>query len=154
MKHKHAMLTYAESNGVINLTAAQIGDVLDIDHRVKYGDESGWRGDESMCVNINTLTGNFEVWGIDSRGNQYKAATHSKLNHELVAKLVAGDWQKHDVIDEMMAANARTQAAIDLAERDKRMVLADKMAWAVRRDFAQHLGGRGGVTAIPRKVGV
>lgn len=142
-----------ESNGVLMLTVAQIGDLNDIDNRVKFGDESGWRGDPTMCVCIDKLTGMFEVWGLDSHNTPYKAVTHHKLNHEIIRKLIAGDWQKHDVIDEVMAANAALEAANAAKDKDNRMVVAEKMAWAIRQDFAQHLGGRGGVHAISRKVG-
>lgn len=148
------MLSHLEANGVLHVRTAQVGDLMDIDRRIKNGDESGWRGDPSMCVCINTTNGMFEVWGIDRCGHQYKAASHHKLDVELVRKLRDGDPRTHDVFSEVMAANARAQQLRDDAEHDARMVIADKLAWAVRRDFAAQLGtGRHDVIPVPRKVG-
>ena len=149
------MLSHLEANGVLWLTQAQIGDLMDIDRRAKFGDESGWRGDPSFCVCINTLTGWFEVWGTDGTGLHYKAASNPKLGIELIHQLRDGDPRKHDVFDEVMKRNAQHQADKVAADRDAFEVLADKVAWGVRRTFSTELGtsSKADVHAIPRKVG-
>ena len=45
------------------------------------------------------------------------------------------------------------QDAADQEKRDKFREVGAKMQFAVRREFAGHLGGKGGVHAITRKVG-
>jgi hypothetical protein len=154
------MLSSLEANGVIWITQSQIGDLMDIDRRAKFGDESGWRGDPSFCVCINNdpASGNFgwfEVWGTDARGEHYKAASNPKLGIELIHQLRNGDPQKHDVFSEVMARNARLVADKKAADRDRLGEIAEHMQWAIRRDFHTELGtsSKADVHAIPRKVG-
>jgi hypothetical protein len=116
--------------------------VLDIDRRIKEGDESGWRGDPSMFLMFNPATDLFEVWGIDRGGNQYMACSHHQCDHILLQKLVAGDPTKNDVVGKVLEANERLQKDREDAEKDKRMEAHDKLAHAIRQDFGAHLGGR------------
>jgi len=136
------MLSSLEANGVLHLSMAQIGDLMDLDRRVKEGDECGWRGDPTMGIFINRFTGEFEVWGVDRGGNQYKAASHHKLDHTLLIKLREGDPTKHDVFQRVLDANEKLKADRDQANREKAAEVADKLAWGIRQDFSQHLGGR------------
>lgn len=150
------MLSALEANGVIWITQSQIGDLMDIDRRAKFGDESGWRGDPSFCVCINTETGWFEIWGTDARGEHYKAASNPKLSIELIHQLRNGDPQKHDVFSEVMARNAKLQADRVAADRDRFAEIAEHMQWGIRRVFSTELGtsSKADIHAIPRKVGV
>jgi hypothetical protein len=143
------MISALEANGHLSVPLNFIGDMLDIDRRVKQGDESGWRGDPSMGLFLNPENGNFEVWGVDARGKAYLAASHHKMDHTLLIKLREGDWRKHDVIQRVLDNNASLEATAKAKARDEFEALADKMQWAIRRDFAQHLGGRGGIHAVP-----
>lgn len=111
--------------------------VFDIDRRIKEGDESGWRGDPSMFLMLNPRNGMFEVWGIDRGGNQYLACSHHACDHTLLRKLVAGDPQRHDVINETLKANAKAKADRDAADRDKALVVADKLGHAIRADAGE-----------------
>ena len=138
-----SMLSHLEANGVLHLTLAQIGDLNDIDHRVKYGDESGWRGDPSMGIFINQFTGEFEVWGIDRGGNEYKACSHHKLDHTILIKLREGDPQRNDVWQKVLDHNAKLDADRKSAAREQLEEVGEKMQWALRRDFAAHMGGTG-----------
>ncbi len=137
-----SMLSSLEANGVIHLTMAQIGDLMDLDRRVKEGDESGWRGDPTMGIFINRHTGEFEVWGIDRGGNQYKAASHHKLDHTLLIKLREGDPTRNDPFQRVLDHNEKVKADREKAEHEQLAQVADKMAWGIRQDFSQHLGGR------------
>lgn len=149
------MLSGLEANGIMWLSRDHLDQLADIDRRAKYGDESGWRGDPTMCVCINTNKtdaehGWFEVWGIDARGNPYKAASHPRCDVGLIERLRLGDWQNQDPFSRVMEQNARMQADVDARRADQRAGVVDKMAWAVRRDFAAELGtGRHDVHAVP-----
>lgn len=116
--------------------------VLDIDHRIKFGDESGWRGDPSMGLYWNQGTQEYEVVGIDRSGQQYLAASHHTCDHTLLLKLVAGDPTKHDVPAEILARNAKRKADEEAAIREEQREIADKMHFAAKQDLGQHLGGR------------
>lgn len=109
--------------------------VFDIDRRIKEGDESGWRGDPSMFLMLNPQTEMFEVWGIDRAGNQYMACSHHSCDHVLLQKLVAGDPQRHDVINEVLKANAQLERDRRAAEREQGLEAADKLGHAIRKDF-------------------
>lgn len=142
-----SMLSSLEATGHIPMTMAMIGDLMDIDHRVKYGDESGWRGDPTMCVCINSIPGHpqegwFEVWGIDRGGNQYKAASSPKLDHSLLIKLREGDPTRSDPWQKVLDHNAKVKADQEQADREKRADIADKLAWGIRQDFGHLYGGR------------
>jgi hypothetical protein len=109
--------------------------VFDIDRRIKEGDESGWRGDPSMFLMLNPATDMFEVWGIDRGGNQYMACSHHTCDHTLLQKLVAGDPTRHDVIAGVLEANEKAKRDREAADRDKALVVADKLGHAIRKDF-------------------
>ena len=139
-----SLIPSMEATGRINLTMAQVGDLLDIDRRIKDGDESGWRGDPSMGIFVNTSTGWFEVWGYDRAGREYLAASHETLDHTLLIKLREGDMTRpgNDPFQKVLDHNAKLKADQDRREHDEFEQLADKMQWGIRQDFAQHLGGR------------
>jgi hypothetical protein len=136
-----SMISQLEANGVIHMSVAQLGDLLDLDRRIKDGDESGWRGDPSMGVFVNTITGHFEVWGIDRGGNGYLAASHDKLDHTLLIKLREGDPTRHDTFQRVLDHNAKVVADQKAAAHDKLTEAGDKLQWAIRKDFGQHMGG-------------
>lgn len=143
------MISNLEANGHLMLTTAQIGDLMDIDSRIKNGDESGWRGDPTMGIFINRHTGMFEVWGIDRGGNQYLAASHDKLDHTLLIKLREGDPTKHDVFQRVLDHNQKMLDDARAKERERLAEVGEKFQWAIRQDFAQHMGGRKRVHAVP-----
>ena len=146
------MISDLESNGKVSVPIQMYADLRDLDKRIKFGDESGWRGDPTMCIVFNKPIKQFEIWGIDNHGNQYMAASDHVLGLNLVRKLAAGDYQKHDVVQEILDHTAKMQAAADQEKRDKFREVGEKMQWAIRREFSQHLGGKGGVHAIPGKA--
>ena len=146
---QQSMLSHLEANGVLHLTLAQIGDLMDIDGRIKNGDESGWRGDPSMGIFINKLSGQFEVWGIDRAGCEYKACSSDTLDVNIIHKLRDGDPVRGDPFQKVLDHNAKIKADRDSLEQDKIREVADKMEWAIRQDFGQHLGGRKRMHAIP-----
>lgn len=136
------MISHLEANGVVEMTTAQLGDLLDIDQRIKYGDESGWRGDPSMGVFLNRVTGWFEVWGIDRTGQGYLAASHDKLDHTLLIKLREGDPTKNDVFQRVLDANQKLEDDKRAAAKEKLAETGDKLQWAIRQDFGHLMGGR------------
>ena len=137
-----SMISQLEANGVIHMSVAMLGDMHDIDQRIKYGDESGWRGDPSMGLFVNAITGHFEVWGIDRGGNGYLAASHDKLDHTLLIKLREGDPTRNDAFQRVLDHNAKVEADKKAAAREKLEEAGDKLQWAIRQDFSQHMGGR------------
>jgi hypothetical protein len=148
------LISQSEANGAVLMTTQQIGDLFDIDRRIKEGDESGWRGDPSMGVFFNRITHCYEVWGIDRAGNDYLAASHDKLDHTLLIKLREGDPRKHDVFQRVMDHNEKLKADQAAADHEKLGAMAEKMAWAIRRDFAAHMGGgkrQHSIPAVPYK---
>lgn len=145
------MISNLEANGHLMLTTAQIGDLMDIDSRIKNGDESGWRGDPTMGIFINRHTGMFEVWGIDRGGNQYLAASHDKLDHTLLIKLREGDPTKHDVFQRVIDKNKKVLEDAQAKESERLRDVAEKFHWAVKRDFGQHMGGRRTMYAVSDK---
>lgn len=122
--------------------------VFEIERRIKEGDESGWRGDPSMELTLNPANRRYEILARDLGGNIYVAASHNRCDHTLIQKLVAGDPRKHDVIQRVLDDNARLRVERAQAERDKSMAAHEKLQWALRRDFAAHMGGRTGAYSM------
>lgn len=147
------MISTLEANGRMEMPIPMYNELQDIDRRIKYGDESGWRGDPTMGVFFNQVKKRFEVWGLDGRGNEYEAASSDTLSTNLIVKLREGDWQRHDVHQRVLDANAKLASDRQAADSEARREVGEKLQWAIRRDFATHLGGRGGVHSISRKVG-
>lgn len=135
--HQDTMLSHLEANGVMWVPQ----DLFDIDRRIKWGDESGWRGDKSMGLFYNPHMARYEVWGIDRGGNQYLAASHHELSVELVHKLRDGDPTRNDPWQKVLDHNAKLEAERKAKDAERASEVADKLAWAIRRDFGQHLGG-------------
>lgn len=142
-----------EANGRISMSLEMYADFCDLDKRIKFGDGNGWRGDASMMIVFNTVKKRFEVWGVDGLGHEYEAAFDTDLSPRLLTKLRDGDWQRADVHQRVLDHNATIKADAERKDRDARGEMADKLQWAIRRDFATHLGGRGGIHSISRKVG-
>lgn len=120
-------------------------DVLDIDRRIREGDESGWRGDPNMRLFWNPGSMMFEVVGIDRTGQEYLAASHDRCDHTLLVKLVNGDPRRVNVFAEAAKHNAKLTADNEAADREKRLAVADKMQFAIRKDLGHLNGGRGAV---------
>lgn len=139
----------AAEGGRIELPLAMVGDLYDIDRRIKEGDESGWRGDPSMCIELNRITGWFEVWGIDRGGRKYMAASHDKLDHTLLIKLREGDPTRHDVIDRVLKANQKLRDDQKRADDERFAVVAEKIQHAIRKEFH----GRRNPITVDRKPG-
>jgi hypothetical protein len=142
------LISRLNANGQLWMTPASIGAMLDIDRRIKDGDESGWRGDPSMGLFYNQLLHRFEVWGIDSAGKEYLAAANEHLDVRIIEQLRNGDPRLHDVFQEVIDKNMRVKAAAEQAERERVASMADKLAWGIRQDFGQHLGGRKRMHAV------
>ena len=130
--------TYAGRTMVVD------SEMLELDRQVKHGDPvSGWRGDEQMFVCLSPqMIGpdDVEVWGLDSMGREYPAASTpatSGWRHRLLAKLVKGDWQKRagDLVEETIANNKRLVAEREAEHADYiREELAPHMLWALQKD--------------------
>lgn len=136
------LLSRFEANGTLWMTPAAIGAMQGIDRRIKDGDESGWRGDPSMGLFYNQQLHRFEVWGFDAQNKEYLAAANDNLDVRIIEQLRNGDPRLHDVFQEVLDKNARLVADREAAEKEQRAAIADKLAWGIRQDFGQHLGGR------------
>lgn len=94
-------------------------DVYDIATRIQKGDESGWRGDPSASLMFNPLIGRFEVWMVDAMGTPYVACSHHRADHNLIIKLIEGDWQKGKSLHEdLMKRNKAIKAAHETDEQE------------------------------------
>jgi len=129
------------ANGTLWMTPATIGALLDIDRRVKDGDESGWRGDPTMGLFYNQQLARFEVWGLDVTGKEYLAAANENLDVRIIEQLRNGA-PENDPFQRVIDNNLRIKAEAEKAERERVAALADKLAWGIRQDFGQHLGGK------------
>lgn len=116
-------------------------DVLDIARRIVVGDESGWPGDPNMRLTYNQVSGQYEVIGIDARGIEYIAASSDTCDHTLILKLVAGRPQ-NDPIGKILAHNEKLRSDQEKARNEHVRAVAEKAVWAMRRDLAQHFGGK------------
>lgn len=143
------MISVLEATGHVPMPVAMVGDMLDLDRRIKYGDESGWRGDESMGIFLNKHTGWWEVWGVDRAGNQYLAASHHQLDHTLLIKLREGDPQKHDVIDRVLKVNQARRDAEKQQQDEQFAEIAAKVQHAINKEFH----GRHNPVTVDRKPG-
>lgn len=137
------------STGTVPMSVAMVGDMYDLDDRIKNGDESGWRGDPTMCINLNTITGWWEVWGIDRAGKQYLAASHDKLDHTLLIKLREGDPRKNDVFERVLKANQKLKDDQKQADDENFAEIAAKVQHAINKDFH----GRHNPVTVDRKPG-
>lgn len=149
MSMNEHLLSELRANGQLWMTPADMGAMLDIDRRIKDGDESGWRGDPSMGLFYNQVLERFEVWGFDRAGKEYLAAAHDKLDITLVHKLRDGDPRKNDVFQRVIDNNMRLEQERARKDAERLAVVGDKLAWGIRQDFGQHLGGRKTMHAIP-----
>ena len=145
------MVSALEANGVMEMPIAMAGDLYDIARRCQEGDPiHNWRGDPTMTVCLNPQTHEFEIWGLDRRGEPYRAASHHTLDHTLLIKLSQGDPLNNDVHQRVMDQNARLVADRKTQDRDAANEVYDKIRWALNKEFHQ---GHGRITSIPRKVG-
>lgn len=116
------------------------GHVLDIDRRIREGDDV-WRGDPSMGLYFDPTSGMWEVWGLDIAGAPYRAAVAEFADQRLLNQLVDGDWQRGvGLFEQIEKANAKLAADQAAAADDFHEGMADKLAWAIRRD-AHNLAG-------------
>lgn len=136
------------ASGRLWMTPETKGAMEDIGRRIRDGDESGWRGDPTMCLYLNQQTGHFEVWGIDRVGQEYMACSHPHLTIEIIHKLRDGDPQKNDVFQRVLDNNAKLAADRAQRDREKLADVADKLHWGIRQDFGPHLGGRKRLHAV------
>lgn len=141
------MVSALEASGVMWVDSS----LYDIDRRIKDGDESGWRGDPTMGLFFNPHTRQFEVWGIDRAGKEYKAATHHELSVEIIHKLRNGDPTRNDVFQQVLDHNAKVEADAKQKDREARAEVFDKLAWGIRKDFGHLAGGTRRQHAIPDK---
>ena len=137
--HTDAMLSHLEGNGVMWVPM----DLFDIDRRLKWGDESGWRGDPTMCLclNQNTVPPRYEVWAIDRHGQHYMAASHHECTVELVRKVREGDLTRNDPFQAVIEHNRKMLAEQQQREADARREKHDRLAHAIRQDFGHLMGG-------------
>lgn len=115
-------------------------DVLEIGRQVREGGGL-WRGDETMSLCFNEAAGQFEVWGLDAQREPYLACVSDTCDGRLLDKLAAGDWQTLDVFALIKSAGAEARARREAAEGDRIEELADRLAFAVRRDVGHLHGG-------------
>ena len=139
------LIPHLQANGVLEVPF----DVFDIDRRIKFGDESGWRGDPTMCLCINPHAERYEVWGIDRHGNEYMACSAKELDHRILVQLREGDPTRNDPWQKVLDHNAKLKEDQDKADRDQFAQVADKVQWGIRQDFGHLLGGRGRKHAFP-----
>lgn len=133
--------TYLRNRGVPMMEVPL--DVLDIARRLTDGDEL-WRGDPTMELLYNDVTGHFEVWAIDPRNNPYMAWSGPYCDQRILTELAETDWQRGSkaILDRLVREAASAESKIESARADIAGEMAEKMSWALHRAFATHLGGK------------
>jgi hypothetical protein len=117
-------------------------DTLDIARRIQEGDEL-WRGDPNMVLCYNDLTSKFEVIGVDGKGQPYVVVTSDTCDQRILMALVESDWQQgaQRMVAEAVRRDEAARKQAEAAHYDLNGELADRLAWGIKRAFAQHLGG-------------
>ena len=117
-------------------------DVYNICTRIQQCDESGWRGDTSASVMFNPYSQQFEVWLVDGQNTPYIAATSDRCDHQLILKLIEGDWQKgRKLLEELQTKNRKAHSDRIAADREKTQEIAEKLHWAIIKDVGHLEGG-------------
>ena len=93
-----------------------------------------------MWLAFNTLSNELEVFGIDAEGVPYVAASEPQSNpnwrHDLLARVVRGDWQRGSaIIDGLLAERDRKDAAKAKDEADAWDEKDEKFAWALKKEL-------------------
>ncbi len=118
------------------------GGVHDIIRRLEHGDPTvGWPGDPDLRLVANVETGEFEVWARDAHGDPYIAVTHPRCDPSLLAKLVASDNRKVDVLDRVARKESARVAAEESAREDRFEEMADRLQFGLMRDLGHRSGG-------------
>lgn len=144
-------LSALEATGHVWMTVADRDHMLDIDNRIKFGDETGWLGDPSFYLCFAQQTGQFEVWGTDRAGRDYRVLTADELDHRIIIRLRENDPRKGaDAWQKVLDKNAKLEADNAAKDHEKFAQVADKLAWGIRQDFGHLMGGKGGVIHIPQ----
>lgn len=118
-------------------------DVLDIGRRIQDGDEL-WRGDPTMSLIFNTATSQFEVWGFDIKNEAYLAWSGPYCDQRILVELTETDWQRGSraLFDRILAKSKKIKDDAKREQDDIHGEMASKMAWAIKRELAAHLGGK------------
>ena len=143
----------ARTNGTLSRFArrqrepmvAITADEYDIGRRIQQGDEL-WRGDPTMELYWNPFTSQYQVIGLDGRGEPYIVLSADECDQRILIRLTESDWATGDrarqMIDAMVKAHEKHDNELDAATADFHGELAEKLQWGIRRAFAGHLGGK------------
>lgn len=118
-------------------------DVLDIGRRIQQGDEL-WRGDPNMELLYDDMQDVYVIVAHDSTGHPYVVLERPYCDQRLLEELTMSDWQNGSraLIERLVKQENAAQKAKDDAWSDMAGEIGEKLAWAVKRTFATHLGGR------------
>ena len=124
-------------------------DLVDVARLVRDGDPVvGWRGDPTMDVYVDRVSGDVVVYGFDRCGERFVAAReNARVNpgwrHGLLRRLRDGDWRRGaDVLfAELDAENERVRREREHAVDEVAGDGAERLAWALRRDVGHVVGG-------------
>lgn len=119
-------------------------DVLGIMRRLTDGDPTvGWPGDPDLGLVWDEDKRRFEVWHTSISGDAYLVCSHSRCDADLIRLVVAADNQHASVGDRLRREKAALEAE-QARKSDDWFVneWAPKAQWAIKKDLAQHLGGR------------
>lgn len=107
---------------------------LDIGRRLQEGDEL-WRGDPTMSLQWNTISGKFEVWAIDAEGRDYMAWAGDECTPQILVDLTEWDWQRGSkAIIDKLARDAQKKETLEQDRmNDLTSAFADKVGWTLDR---------------------
>jgi hypothetical protein len=116
------------------------GALLELDRMLKNGDPViGWRGDETMWVEVNNQDNVVEVWHLDREMVPYVACSTSPsggYERRLMEQVIRGDWRRgNDRFTEITAENTAAQKSADNVTDSMQDELAEKLAWAIQKDY-------------------
>lgn len=131
------------------------GEMDDIGRRLTEGDATlGWEGADDLTLHLAqqfeidqfgnakpTRNYHFEVWGIDGHGQPYLALSWPRCDASLLRRLSEIDNRKTSVLDRTVKLMDQARRDKESAEADKRGEMAERLAFALKKDLGHHHGG-------------
>jgi len=129
------------------------GEVNDIARRLHEGDATvGWQGDPELEIRLafpvdgkgDPIPGQppeFQVWGVNSRGEEVCALSWPRCDASLLRKLAEMDPRRRDAFSEWERLEAARIRDEERQYRDSLEAFADKVQFGIMKDLG-HLDGQ------------
>lgn len=139
--------------GSTAVTMTVAGDVNDIGLRLAKGDATlGWEGDPALSLHLAVeidARGEpvpngqvaYEVWHVGADGEPYCVLSAQKCDERIIRRIAAADNRRTSLTNRVESLQNKIDAARASREADQRGALAEKLAWALRKDLGAHVDG-------------